>query len=119
MVRAQFQLDEAIYADTVDESAIEMHARDFAAAQAVVTRLRAMTELRIRRVLSPEQLNLLRTFRREARERGREGSGDLRRNPSALEERRRRRNSESNRNGVRPALTNTPQQNTAPLVRTP
>ena len=117
--RAQVQLDEAIYADSVDEAAIEMHARDLAAAQAAVARIRAMTELRIRRILSSEQLSLLRTFRREARERGRNGTRELRRNPSAFQERRRQRAFEPDRNNASPGTTNTPQRNSAPLVRTP
>lgn len=87
MVRAQNALDEAIYADSVDEAAIEAHARDLAAAQVAVARFRALTELRIRRVLTPEQLSLLRGFRQQARERGRENQRGRRQNPTAFQDR--------------------------------
>ena len=119
MVRAQFELDEAIYADSVDEAAIEAHARDLAAAQAGVARLRAFTELRIRRVLTPEQLNLLREIRHEARERGLDGTRDLRRNPSAFQERRRRKASGPDQNSVSPGTSNKPQGLTVAPVRKP
>ena len=90
MIRAQFDLDEAIYADSVDETAIETHARELAAAQSAVVRLRALMELRIRRLLTPEQLDLLRGFRQEARERqerDRENPRLRRQNPSAFRNR--------------------------------
>ena len=90
MARAQDALDEAIYADSVDEAAIEVNVREFAAAQTAVARLRALTELRIRRLLTPEQLNLLRGFRQEAKERGereRENLRGRRQNPTAFQER--------------------------------
>ena len=65
--QARRALDEAIYSDTVDESLIEQRARDVAEAQAALVRLRAQTELRIRRVLTPEQLQTFRDLRQEAR----------------------------------------------------
>jgi Spy/CpxP family protein refolding chaperone len=64
--RARRALDEAIYSDTVDEALIEQRARDVAEAQAALVRLRAQTELRVRRVLTPEQLQTFRDLRREA-----------------------------------------------------
>ena len=102
MMRAQRELDEAIYADSVDESAIEAHARDLAVAQAAVARLRALTELRIRRLLTPEQLNLLREIRQQARERDRENPRGRRQNPSAFQERQRPNMSGLNPSGVKP-----------------
>jgi Spy/CpxP family protein refolding chaperone len=57
--RVQFALrvlDEAIYADVVDEALIEQRAKELAAAQAEQIKLRVMRELQIRRVLTPEQL---------------------------------------------------------------
>lgn len=65
-------LDEAIYSDDADESVIEARARDLAAAQADGVRLRALTELRIRRLLTPEQLGTLREIRRQATDRQQE-----------------------------------------------
>src|SRR5436853_6141201 len=46
-------LDEAIYSDNATEAVIEQRAREVAEAQAAQVRLRAMTELNIRRVLTP------------------------------------------------------------------
>jgi Spy/CpxP family protein refolding chaperone len=61
---AQRALDEAIYSDNnSSEALIEERARELAAAQAATIRLRALTELSIRRVLTPEQLTILRTLR--------------------------------------------------------
>lgn len=62
-------LDEAIYADAPSEAVIEERARELAAAQVASVRLRALTELSIRRVLTPEQLGTLRTLRRRQSER--------------------------------------------------
>lgn len=103
MARAQNALDEAIYADSVDESAIEARARDLAAAQVAVVRLRALTELRIRRLLTPEQLNLLRGFRQEAKVRGerdRENQRGRRQNPTAFQERQNQNDFGPNPSGV-------------------
>ena len=60
-------LDEAVYSDNVNEALLEERARELGAAQAAVARMRALTELRIRRVLTPEQLNTLRAMRQQAR----------------------------------------------------
>ncbi len=60
-------LDEAVYSDNVSDALIEERARELGAAQAAVSRMRALTELKIRRVLRPEQLNTLRAMRQQAR----------------------------------------------------
>lgn len=77
--QARRALDQAIYSDNADESLIELRARELAQAQAEATRLRALTELRVRRVLTPEQLGKLREMRRQAqieqRQNRREGLG--------------------------------------------
>ena len=65
--QAQRALEEAIYSDTADEAVIEESARAVATAQGEVVRLRALTELNIRRVLTPDQLSTLRNLRRQAR----------------------------------------------------
>jgi len=64
--QARRALDEAIYSDTVDEALIEQRARDVAYAQAALVRLRAQTELRVRRVLTPEQLQTFRQLHQQA-----------------------------------------------------
>src|SRR5947209_1055585 len=65
--QARRALDEAIYSDNVDESLIEQRSRDVAEAQAALIHLRAQTELRVRRVLTPEQLQTFRGLRQEVR----------------------------------------------------
>jgi Spy/CpxP family protein refolding chaperone len=60
-------LDEAIYSDHVNEALVEERAREVGEAQATVIRLRSLTELKIRRVLTSEQLNTLRVMRQQAR----------------------------------------------------
>jgi Spy/CpxP family protein refolding chaperone len=60
-------LDEAIFSDNADESMIEERAREAAAAQAAIVRRRALTELQVRRVLTPEQLSVLRDMRQQFR----------------------------------------------------
>lgn len=69
-------LDEAIYADALDETVIEQRTREVEAAQAALVRLRALTELRVRRTLTPEQLQTFKALRQEARRRQRERRRD-------------------------------------------
>lgn len=66
---ARRALDEAIYSADPDERVVEERVREVGAAQTEVVRLRSLTELRIRRVLSPEQLDAFRRLRRETRTR--------------------------------------------------
>jgi Spy/CpxP family protein refolding chaperone len=61
-------LEAALDADNPDEAVIEQRVRDVAAAQSAQMRLRILTEVRIRRVLTLEQLGILRTLRQQARE---------------------------------------------------
>lgn len=60
-------LEEVLDADNPDEAAVEQRLRDVAAAQAASMRMRVLSEVRIRRVLTPEQLAILRTLRQNAR----------------------------------------------------
>jgi Spy/CpxP family protein refolding chaperone len=59
-------LQEALDNDNPDEALVEQRLRDAAAAQAASMRLRILNEVKIRRVLTPEQRSLLRSMRREA-----------------------------------------------------
>lgn len=70
--QARRALDEAIYADNPDDRMIEERVREVGAAQAAVMRLRTFTELKIRRVLSNEQLNAFRRLQRQPRLRQRQ-----------------------------------------------
>jgi Spy/CpxP family protein refolding chaperone len=71
-------LDQAIYSDGASEAVVEQRAREVAEAQAAQVHLRAMTELSIRRVLTPAQLDTFRTIRQRrasaAAERRRQGA---------------------------------------------
>ena len=59
-------LDEALNAEDPIEGVIEQRVRDVAAAQAAAMRMRVLTEIRIRRVLTLEQRRILRTLQQEA-----------------------------------------------------
>ncbi len=63
MRNAKRALDEAIYADAVDNADIELKLREFTAAQVEINRIRAMTELAVRNVLTPAQLTRFRELR--------------------------------------------------------
>lgn len=65
-------LDKALDADNPDESLVEQCVRDFAAAQVAAVRLRVSSEVRIRRVLTPQQLVTLRDLRNNIRNQRRE-----------------------------------------------
>jgi Spy/CpxP family protein refolding chaperone len=69
--QARRELDEAIYSANPDEAVVEDLVRELSAAQAAVVRLRSLTELRIRRVLSPAQLDAFRRLRLQSRTRAR------------------------------------------------
>ncbi|HXF42319.1 MAG TPA: Spy/CpxP family protein refolding chaperone, partial [Pyrinomonadaceae bacterium] len=57
-------LDEALYADVLNEEEIALRLREFQQAQAEVSRLRFKNELEIRKILTPEQLVKFRELRR-------------------------------------------------------
>jgi Spy/CpxP family protein refolding chaperone len=63
--RAQRSLQEAIYADNADEATIGARSRELSEAQADLARLRTTVELRIRRILTPEQLQRFREIRQQ------------------------------------------------------
>lgn len=65
-------LEEVLDTDNPDEGLVEQRMRDVAVAQAASMRMRILTEVRIRRVLTPEQLSLLRTLRQQSRQLGRD-----------------------------------------------
>lgn len=66
---ARRNLDEAIYADAADEALVGQRVRALSEAQAALLRLRASTELSVRRVLTHEQLQAFRELRRQAQQR--------------------------------------------------
>lgn len=66
---ARRALDDAVYADAADEALVEQRSRELAALQNLHTHARAVTELKVRRVLTDEQLRLFRNLRRQAQRR--------------------------------------------------
>jgi Spy/CpxP family protein refolding chaperone len=106
-------LEDALDVDNPDESVVEQRLRDVAAAQAAAMRLRVLSEVRIRRVLTPEQLITLRTLRQNARSMRRE------RQRQNIEMRRqeridRRRGLSNPRNGLGPRKRSNQQPSTRP-----
>lgn len=65
---ANVALDEALDADPIDESLIEQRINELTAAQAAQTRMRIHMELRVRRLLNPEQLATLKRLRLQIRD---------------------------------------------------
>lgn len=93
-------LEEALDSDAPDQSLIEQRIQEVSVAQAAAMRMRVMTEVKIRQVLTAEQRTMLREMRRSVHERreGRiNGAGERQRR---LEQRTRR----LERNRVRPLL---------------
>src|SRR5690242_2106209 len=58
-------LDEAIYADSLDETGFQAKLKELHAAQAEVAKLRFTSELEIRKVLTPDQLARFRELRQQ------------------------------------------------------
>ena len=63
---ANVALDEAL--DTLDENLIEQKMSELTAAQAAQTRMRVQTEVRVRKVLTPEQIAILHTLKLQIRD---------------------------------------------------
>ena len=61
-------LETALDADSPDEAVVEQRVRAVGATQAAAMRMRILTEVKIRRVLTLEQLGILRTLRQQARD---------------------------------------------------
>jgi Spy/CpxP family protein refolding chaperone len=95
-------LEEALNSDNPDEAVIEQRVRAVGEAQASAMRMRILTEVRIRRVLTVEQRKILKTLQQEAQANRRER---LLATPDERQERREeRRGLQNQRNGVGPLL---------------
>jgi Spy/CpxP family protein refolding chaperone len=99
-------LEEVLDSDSPDESVVEQRVREAAAAQAAAMRMRIINEVKIRRVLTPEQRVLLRGMRKHAQE----ARGERR--LENLEERQKRREDRSLRRREQRKIT-------GPLFRRP
>jgi Spy/CpxP family protein refolding chaperone len=64
--RARRALEQAIYADHADESVVQQRSKEVAEAEAARVQMRADAELKVRRVLTPEQFATFRELRRQA-----------------------------------------------------
>src|SRR6266496_2361496 len=93
---AQFALEQTLDADSPSEATVEDRIREVANAQAAQIRMRALTELRIRSVLTPDQLRTWREIRTR--------SQSLRRQLNNPDSGRRdaQRNLPNQRNGISP-----------------
>jgi Spy/CpxP family protein refolding chaperone len=65
---ANAALDQALDAEPIDENLVEQRINEVAAAQAAQTRMRAHMEMRIRRLLTAEQVATLRRLRLQIRD---------------------------------------------------
>lgn len=66
---ANRNLDQAIYADNIAETEIGARLKEVQLAQAEVIKIRSLTELAVRKILTPEQLIKFREIRRQFAER--------------------------------------------------
>jgi Spy/CpxP family protein refolding chaperone len=105
-------LELVLDSDSPEEAVVEQRMREAAAAQAAAMRMRILTEVRIRRVLTVEQRSLLRTLRQQANQMRRErplNSPDER-----IRRRQEQRSLQGERNGISPLF---PRRNTQKRVR--
>ena len=92
--QANRNLDQAIYADNVNEAEIQNRLKEVQNAHAEVIRIRALTELEVRKILTAEQLNKFLQMRRQVLERMNNGDNpsvsppDEMQNPPSFNKRR-------------------------------
>jgi Spy/CpxP family protein refolding chaperone len=65
---ANVALDQALDAEPIDESLVEQRINELVIAQTAQTRMRIQTEIKIRRILRPEQIATLRRLRLQVRD---------------------------------------------------
>jgi Spy/CpxP family protein refolding chaperone len=94
-------LEAALDADNPDEAVVEQRLREVAAAQSAQMRMRILTEVRIRRVLTLEQLGILRTLRQQARDSRRDRMLD---NPNRQSQQGNGLRNQNRRNGIAPLV---------------
>jgi Spy/CpxP family protein refolding chaperone len=97
-------LDEALNAVPPDEALIESRAREAGEARAAQLRFQAKNEARIRRVLTPEQLQMLKELQLQALKNRREQRLENRAEDG------RRQNLPNQRNGILPGRRNNPRK---------
>src|ERR1044072_4020078 len=77
---AQEALDDAIYADTVDEALVQSLTKRSSEAQATLMKLRTINECALRRILNPEQVIKFRALRKQQIQERKEQQRMLRQN---------------------------------------
>jgi Spy/CpxP family protein refolding chaperone len=95
-------LERALDVDNPNEAEVELRLRDLAVAQAASTRMRVLQELKIRRVLTPEQIAKWREIRLEAAAQRRREVQERRENGNGL--------APNQKNGLAPMLNRRNQQ---------
>jgi len=96
-------LNEALNSENPDEALVDQRLRDLASAQAAASRMRVLTEIRIRRVLTKEQRTTLRALQAEALENRRE-QRQLTNSEQRQQRVEQRRALQNQRNGLGPLL---------------
>ena len=96
-------LNEALNSENPDEALVEKRLGDLASAQAAAARMRVLTEIRIRRVLTKEQRTTLRTLQAQALENRRE-QRQLNNSEQRQQRIEQRRALQNQRNGLGPLL---------------
>ena len=96
-------LNEALNSENPDEAVVEQRLRDLAAAQAAAARMRVLTEIRVRRVLTKEQRNTLRVLQAQVLENRRE-QRQLNNTEQRQQRIEQRRALQNQRNGLGPLL---------------
>jgi len=97
---ANAALESALNAENPDEAVVEQRVKDVGAAQQAVMRMRILTEIRVRRVLTAEQRATLRSMQLQVRENRRERML----NNSDAREKRKDERTLKNGNGLGPLL---------------
>jgi Spy/CpxP family protein refolding chaperone len=108
---AQLALEETLDADSPSQEVVEQRIRELASAQADSIRMRVMTELQIRSVLTPDQLRIWREMRLRNQTRRQQMN-----NPDARRDNQ--RNLPNQRNGIAPLFPNN-RRNTIPAKPRP
>jgi Spy/CpxP family protein refolding chaperone len=85
---ANENLDRAIYADNLDDAGIQLLVKEVQTAQVEVIKLRAATEIAVRRILMPEQLLKFREMRRQFVEKMENRPNKMRDRPLKISNRR-------------------------------
>ena len=96
-------LNEALNSENPDEALVEQRLRDLASAQAAAARMRVLTEIKIRRVLTKEQRTTLRALQAQALENRRE-QRQLENSEQRQQRVERRRALQNQRNGLGPLI---------------